>query len=80
MINVTSNIKAMLTTDGTLPAYAWPGGYPLMYADTDGMVLCVTCANENDEFNAPISEHGINWEDKDFTCDHCSKLIEVAYE
>jgi len=29
-----------------LPAYAWPGGYPIVYYDNDGSPLCASCASE----------------------------------
>lgn len=27
-------------SDGTLPAYAWPGGYPILYMAKDNGILC----------------------------------------
>ena len=81
MINITNEAKKriVMDSDGSLPSYAWPGGYPLCYWDSDGMVLCPTCANNNDEFSAPIAAHDVNWEDSALYCDHCSKRIESAY-
>ena len=32
-------------TDGSLPFYAWPGGYPVLYLMEDGETLCPACAN-----------------------------------
>ena len=38
-----------------LPAYAWPGGYPMYYAFSDGGCICPTCTNENiEEIDAAI--------------------------
>lgn len=31
--------------DGTFPAFAWPGGYPLVYVTRDAEELCPPCAN-----------------------------------
>ena len=78
-----------------LPAYAWPGGYPLFYIFTDGGVICPKCLNENiveiDEANREKGQHfnshggwaveGVdcNWEDDDLHCDHCHQQIEPAY-
>jgi hypothetical protein len=31
--------------DGTLPAHAWPGGYPIAYLAADGGTICPDCAN-----------------------------------
>jgi hypothetical protein len=33
-------------SDGKLPAYAWPGGYPIVYMARDNGILCPRCANE----------------------------------
>lgn len=29
-----------------LPAWAWPGGYPIAYYTNDGVTLCGKCANK----------------------------------
>ena len=65
--------------DGKLPSYAWPGGYQLFYLDRDNNVLCPACANENDDFDPPISACDINYEDDFMFCEHCSNQIESAY-
>ena len=77
-----------------LPAFAWPGGYPLFYLFTDGGCLCPDCANRNvANIDADIrggrrwNSHGgwaicgadVNYEDANLTCDHCHKLIGAAY-
>lgn len=70
--------------DGELPAYAWPGGYPVYYLDRENSVLCPKCANKSDneeevpQFRPMAS--GINWEDTDLTCDNCNERIESAEE
>ena len=64
---------------GELPAYAWPGGYPMFYLDKGNNVLCPECANKNDEHNEPLVEYDVNWEDENLSCDHCSKHIPSAY-
>jgi hypothetical protein len=69
--------------DGTLPAYAWPGGYPVFYLATDNGVLCPKCANEyvpgrdNDAQLMPVA-FGVNWEDPNLFCEHCNTRIESA--
>lgn len=30
-----------------LPAFAWPGGYPIIYVFRDGGVMCPKCVNDN---------------------------------
>lgn len=77
-----------------LPAFAWPGGYPIFYVFTDGGVICPDCANRNideiDEANRGgynRNSHGgwavdamdVNYEDTDLICDHCHKSIPAAY-
>lgn len=77
-------MKLYRDDDGTLPAYAWPGGYPLYYMATDDGILCPACANaytpdrDNEEQLKPIV-CDVNWEDTALTCENCDKLIESAY-
>jgi uncharacterized protein YbaR (Trm112 family) len=72
-----------------LPAYAWPGGYPIFYIFRDGGVCCPECTNANivsidEERN---NSHGgwalaaseVNYEDDSLYCDHCGAEIESAY-
>jgi hypothetical protein len=85
-------MKPQRDENGTLPAYAWPGGYPLYYLCGDNGILCPECANkesavrEGDEHpDYPdydqwrIVAADVNWEDSSLTCDNCSKGIESAY-
>lgn len=75
--------------DGTYPAYAWPGGYPIYYYCKDGGILCPTCVNDNKEEIEQAEEYEdaqwwiiaqeIHWEGPPLTCDHCYKEIESAY-
>ena len=68
-----------ITKGEALPGYAWPGGYPMYYLDAENNVLCVKCANDNDDYNAAITGADVNWEDANLHCDHCSERIESAY-
>jgi hypothetical protein len=63
--------------DGSLPSYAFPGGYPLYYVCKDNSVLCPACANKEDI--VIIIRVGINFEDPALYCDECSQRIESAY-
>ena len=72
--------------NGLLQEYAWPGGYPLYYLDSENSVLCPECARVADmgeereslpQF-APVA-YGINWEDASLDCDECGERIESAY-
>lgn len=72
-----------------LPAFAWPGGYPIVYVFRDGGVCCPSCANKhiseidsegrNSHGGWPLVGHDANYEDIDLACDHCGKLIPAAY-
>ena len=77
--NETSNITAIRLGDGTLPAFAFPGGYPLYYLDEEGNTLCPECARKNDEYTSPLAAYGVNYEDPKLHCDDCSRRIESAY-
>ena len=79
--------------DGTFPAYAWPGGYPIVYILADGETLCPKCANGENGSIAYVGEspdgmeddqwkivgQEVHWEGPAFHCAHCSAEIESAY-
>jgi hypothetical protein len=73
-------IKDQLAADDHLPAYAWPGGYPIFYMDAETNVLCPKCAwkDKDDEYRI-ITDYEINWEDPDLFCEECNEVIESAY-
>jgi hypothetical protein len=76
---MTMSLEQIRDENGQLPAYAWPGGYPMYYLDKCGNALCPKCANrEVDQSQEPVA-HGINWEDADLYCDDCNARIESAY-
>lgn len=79
-------------SNGELPDFAFPGGYPLFYVTGNSDVLCPDCANEShrnraemiadgDEewADAPITDYDINYEDASLFCDNCGRRIEPAY-
>ncbi len=79
--------KLIATSNGKLPWYAWPGGYPLYYIHFDAYdeahVLCPECAQATWESIQQGTESGklyfeINWEDPELICE-CGKRIESAY-
>ena len=74
--------KLRADNDGKLPAYAWPGGYPVYYLDGEDNVLCSKCANKSlndfiEKFRPIVGD--INYEDASLYCDQCSERIESAY-
>ena len=78
------SVELLRDNNGKLPAYAWPGGYPIYYLASDDAVLCPKCANEytserdNESQLAPVASD-INWEDAQLFCEHCNARIESAY-
>ena len=84
-MNVNGNeISSNLPTDdsGKLSAFAWPGGYPIFYLDSENSVLCPACAEKAridiiEKFR-PVAS-GIHWEGDPLHCDQCSCEIESAY-
>ncbi len=74
--------------NGELPAYAWPGGYPIYYLTADNGVLCPECANcaecrqadiyPDDEQWRIVAQH-VNYEDSSLPCDNCENRIQSAY-
>lgn len=73
------NVERM--RDGSLPAFAFPGGYPMYYVLSDCSCLCPDCMNEveADLDGVYISGVDINWEDGALYCDDCGTRIESAY-
>jgi hypothetical protein len=77
-----------------LPAFAWPGGYPLLYLFRDGGCICPECVNANiwhvDEATRTgrgCNSHGgwavdaveAHMEGRPQVCDHCGAKTESAY-
>lgn len=75
-----TNVDDLRNDDGTLPAYVWPGGYPLMYLTTFNNSLCPDCANswQDDEIETIVYGY-IWWEGPAKYCDHCRGEVESAY-
>jgi hypothetical protein len=72
--------------NGELPAWAWPGGYPIFYVVEDGGCLCPKCSNLSDvDYTDPYDKQwhivgsDINYEYASLYCDHCGERIESAY-
>jgi hypothetical protein len=72
------------SNNGKLPAFIWPGGYPMYYLDADNQVLCADCANRSaddpDELPSFKPADGdANYEDAHLYCDSCNERIPSAY-
>jgi hypothetical protein len=80
------NVKSMeQAKDGRdLPAYAWPGGYPILYLDGQNEILCPLCAtkahNDKDEFQCNKPEVAfVYYEGPELECVDCGARFESAY-
>ena len=66
-----------------LPAYAWPGGYPIFYLTSENDTLCSVCATEaldNEEWDEwKPSTYGVHWEGSPLFCSECNAEVEKAY-
>ncbi len=77
-------IDQMRDEQGKLPAYAWPGGYPVYYLAADNGVLCPKCANDykperdNEEQLKPVAGD-VYYEGPNMQCENCNAEIESAY-
>lgn len=70
--------------NGELPHHAWPGGYPIMYHDKEGSVLCPECANKSDKNpdelpNFKPHGHFVHYEGPPEHCENCNKEVASAY-
>ena len=70
--------------DGTLPAYAWPGGYPILYVADDCQTICPKCVNTEDEIHFDGDGDGwridawfIHYEGAPEYCAHCNETTEI---
>ena len=73
-----------------LPAFAWPGGYPIVYVCSDGGTLCADCVNREvdniDDSTRRKLRDGwalagcdVHYEGPPIICNHCNAEIESAY-
>lgn len=56
-------------------AYAWPGGYPIIYIGSEGATLCFECAGKSLGGEDPTltAVNGGDYEPEQ--CDGCGKII-----
>lgn len=86
-------MEATRDDNGQFPAYAWPGGYPIIYVMADGGIICPDCANGKngsiasdkldpdcpDDRQWHIVGMDVHYEGAPETCAHCNAQIESAY-
>lgn len=76
--------EEMRDSNGQLPTFAWPGGYPLVYYAKDDGNLCAKCANafkpgrDNDEQLEPV-QVDVYYEGPPVRCENCNAEIASAY-
>lgn len=61
-----------------LPEFGWPGGYPLLYTDVDGAILCAKCASKAN-ISQEVTGWFIHYEGEPEQCEDCNKFIESAH-
>ena len=75
------SLDSIRDENGQLPAYAWPGGYPIVYLDQSCDTLCPDCANadeiKNDQFKPETWFP--HYEGPSVQCVECNADIESAY-
>lgn len=86
MKGINDAVKQYVQDDDSLPAYAWPGGYPVYYITKDNSILCPDCANNERPADIDESDNqwfiiaaDVNYDDSRLYCDHCGKRVESAY-
>lgn len=72
-------MKPERNEQGSYPAYAWPGGYPLFYLDKQNNCLCPECASREVDQSQEVIACDVHWEGDAITCDDCGRQIESAY-
>ena len=79
-----ANLAEIRDSKGNLPAFAWPGGYPVVYMAKDNGIHCPKCANDykagrdNQEQLESVA-YFIHYEGPAEQCEHCNALIDSAY-
>jgi hypothetical protein len=76
--------KLLDENNGELPAYAWPGGYPIYYLDGDNSCLCAACATKSASDPDEVPQFkpvafDVYYEGPTMQCDSCNADIESAY-
>ena len=62
-----------------LPAYAWPGGYTIVYWTVDGDELCADCAWQACQDDEPMAGRDTYDEGPDLYCADCGHVLQSSY-
>ena len=76
-----ANLSEIRDSKGNLPAFAWPGGYPVVYIAKDNGILCPKCANDYTPEREQLESvaYFVHYEGPTEQCEHCNALIDSAY-
>ena len=81
MANPPSIAHLLEVWNGKLPAFAFPGDYPIVYVDGYHNDVCPDCAQEllGDEYGQAPTYWYIHQEGASVFCAECNAEIESAY-
>lgn len=79
-----ASLKALResTPDGTLPFYAWPGAYQMVYYTEQGGTICPKCANVTDTSD-PVVAGEEYFEGPEIVCDdgsECGSMVNGTWQ
>lgn len=65
--------------DGKLTpsAFAWPGGYPIVYVTQYNDFLCPRCVTKAGQDTTV--DCFVHWEGEAISCEECNRMIDSAY-
>lgn len=81
-------MKPEKNEQGKFPAFAWPGGYSIVYYTADCALLCAKCANgengseaelEHEEKQWRLEHSDVRWEGPTEQCEHCNADMPTEY-
>ena len=61
-----------------LPAYAWPGGYQIVYYTAEGLTVCAKCADSPDTSDPAIAGETFA-EGAPVPCEDCGTMLRSSY-
>jgi len=73
--------RAQSPDGAQLAAYAWPGGYPVIYYTEQGLTVCARCANVADTSD-PVTAGDIYYEGPAMPCadgSQCGAMVDGTW-
>lgn len=65
--------------DGRYPAWAFPGGYPIVYQTEQGAMICASCVNKDPMIQELIDDRVVHIIGHPIECDNCKDIIESLF-